>query len=339
MPDISMSMDDAILADIRTLIADSQVIDDEEILLESGSPKKLSKGNFHHVRPEVSQRNICYVDGGEGTLIDGGPFGLYLIRAYAIVIQKGRQKKSLSSEFNLSVKTGTNGIFETQMYSIRGTSPKILTMDSMDARLKEGVDRGRPGKLASLIRRISELELAKEALYYLESGDLIILDGTLETRFEEEKMAMEQLMEEATEKSVLVAAVSKSSNMITTKGKPVDKLFLLSGPGDSWYYHPVADAKGFELYLCKLHPKARHVLRLDMPKGLLADPGKVFSILAASSKDLSIPGYPYWLVKVDRLARVQDSEARYMRQKLLASVKGLESFIGRDVHSLLDSMH
>ena len=72
----------------------------------------------------------------------------------------------------------------------------------------------------------------------------------------------------------------------------------------------------------------------------LVHPFKVFGFLAVQSKDLVLPGYPYGLIKADRLARVSESEKAYHRTRFLSRLpKEITEEMTDDVHEILDNVY
>lgn len=84
-------------------------------------------------------------------------------------------------------------------------------------------------------------------------------------------------------------------------------------PEQAWYYHPIyqitrADNLA-DVYIVKLHKHARSPFRFDIylekSKNLTQQEREsIISSIASNSNDLSFPGYPYGLIKVDQSSRV-----------------------------------
>lgn len=88
----------------------------------------------------------------------------------------------------------------------------------------------------------------------------------------------------------------------------------------AWYYHPIVDIKNSnhpaEMFCVKLHPNSEYAFRLEILKEQAEKlPQKelegFLGTLAANSRDVSFPGYPYGLVDADANARVRENEMDY----------------------------
>ncbi len=71
--------------------------------------------------------------------------------------------------------------------------------------------------------------------------------------------------------------------------------------------------------------------------------GKVLGILAEASKDPVFIGYPYGLIEADKLARVSNEEAEFLKVRLISKAgKERSKIIGYmktvDAHSILDNI-
>jgi hypothetical protein len=304
----------------------------------------FSKDNYRHIQPQMSRKKIAFVDGGEGCVLEMPDFSVHLIQAVGLVMDDHKTTDIKKTVFFAVMKSGSEGAeiqYSADVVPIKGNAPAGFSCDSMDNRIKSGVDRGSISSLSQVLRHCAELMLAEEMLGVLEAGDVIVLDGTLEARFEPEVVELHRLIEQAKDRGILLTAVSKGSSMLTDSGASVMDLLMEQGPEGSWAYYPVAESTLEShpalITFAKLHPASRHVLRIEILKEQadLTDLGRLFSILAVASRDYSIPGYPYGLIKADRLARVQNSEVRHAKMMLLSRMPQLDR---KTVHELLDSI-
>ena len=70
---------------------------------------------------------------------------------------------------------------------------------------------------------------------------------------------------------------------------------------------------------------------------------EVMAELKNNAKDLSFPGYPYGLILADKLARVSDKEAEYLKAKFFAAAGSKWSNLKNrmaavNAHEVLDRM-
>lgn len=346
-------MDDNIINEISEKInAKSKDFTDESISFASSNYKslKIKKENFHYYRREASSRKIAFIDGGEINIFSNSGFSLHFVRIYGHIIQKNKTLKSEKSEFYIIVNAkGVEDkiIYQSEIVPVNGKVPLAISIDSMDNRIKDGVERGNITKISSIIRKTAEILLARNLINNLESGDMVVFDGTLEAKFSFEEKEFDLLYVKAIKNNILITALSKSSNLLSKDGKAIQTVLFKNAPDDIWYYHPIVEIKmkshNAEMYFIKLHKKSRNILRFEINKdqAKLVDPSKVLGFLATNSKDLILPGYPYGLIKADKFARVTEKEKEYFmtrfNSKLNKEVK--ESLNLNNIHKILDSIY
>ncbi len=314
-------------------------------------PSIIRKGNFHPVHAESSLKRVCFVDGGETCLIRSPGLSLHFIRTLGMIMEKKKTVYSEASEFYALAWAESREdriYYRSRIFPVgKAIVPGAIGVYSLDSRIRQGNDRASITEVSGILRRISELKMAARLVDKLSEGDSIVLDGTLETRFTSEQKAIRGLYEKAAESNVLVTALAKSTTLLTKNGISATTLLKSLGPEDAWYYHPVAeidnDMHEAAIYFTKLHKKSGHVFRFEIYKEQagLVDVGRVLGLLASGSKDLLLPGYPYGLIRADRLARVSENEKEYLKTKLLSRLP--KSFgpdvIGDSVHNTLDSAY
>jgi len=207
-------------------------------------------------------------------------------------------------------------------------------------------------RMMSVPRAFAEWKLASAvASKELARGDILVLDGTLQTGYGGEARLADALYGTARRRGIIVCALAKTTTLMAPGGVPV--LYAAheaarSAGLDTWYM-PLArrvqgDGSGFVL-AARLHRHSRFTYRLEVLRDqydLLHDAGDLGGVvgsIAANSGDPSFPGYPYGLVSADRYARVRGTEAAVYRRVLLAEIARHE--MGRTMldHALLLSAH
>ena len=309
------------------------------------SPHPLTSSNFFTITANMSRNRIAFVDGGEACLISSPDCSKHMIRACGIVMQKKATVQTLKDECRIEIKAqgSESGVTYVSRPLTDGCPIPVLSVDSFDERLRDGTDRAAIHRLSSLARRIAELKIAERLISSLEPGDILVLDGTMETRFTEEREALEELFAAAEQKEVLVSALAKSCTWLTSSGRSMLSELARLAPAGAWYYFPVVDISSSmhkaAVYFTKLHPRSSFIFRFEHYSGQkrIVDRERLFSFLASVSNDLTVPGYPYGLIKADRLARVSERERHYLTAKLMASLAP-EQQSGRSLHEILDSI-
>jgi len=301
----------------------------------------LSKKNFHAIRREASSKKIAYIDGGQATLYKTSALSIHFIRTCGIIMQGTETTEQKKAEFFVLVKTvykDNKLIYVTEIIPTLGTPPKKISIDSTDARIMSNGERGSPGALAGILRKMSELGLATLLCGSLDTGDIMLLDGTLEAKWFFEQEKYDELFKLGDSHDILIGSVAKSTNMITKNGASLVYYLEKIAPGCAWYYYPALNIDSqmhkANVFFSKLHKNSEHILMIEIYKNqALVDNSKLFGILASVSLDIVIPGYPYGLMKVDKLARISESEKHYLKARILLDEKSAT------LHEKLDSVY
>ena len=188
--------------------------------------------------------------------------------------------------------------------------------------------------LASLARRLAEIRLATRiASDELGPGDILVLDGSLQTSLDVERKYACMLYDTAVRKGVIVCGLAKTTRLLTESGEPLlaraSEIAAKAGH-DRWYV-PVAEGMFGDgltsMLVAKLHPRSRFVFRIDVLCRQFRDMddaqrNAVFWSLAANSGDAAALGYPYGLIDADKHAQVRKKEAAMYRRSLYSRMEG-----------------
>ncbi|MGV8087299.1 MAG: DNA double-strand break repair nuclease NurA [Candidatus Woesearchaeota archaeon] len=346
---------DELVKDLKNTILKKSITDEYLLMNSKYVPLKIDNSNYHfyadknttqnmvNSNSDDTIKNILFVDGGNSVLFESAGFCLGIIRIGGIVYSKNiRVKKSLQ-EFYIFI-TEVNGKYSIKTYP--DTSFNSMVFDSEDESLKNGIEKASISKIISVIRRLAEINYAYNNSNSLDFGDidLVILDGTLESRYPYEDKYLEKLYSKKN-----VCALSKTCTLTTKNGYSVTNFLNDSAVtlGVCWYYNPIVinnnPLHNAELYFIKLHSKSDYVFRFEMQKNCHLNISEIFSILINNSKDPIFLGYPYGLIDVDQYVRVSDDYTRLLRMKLSAKLgkdwnelsKHLSS---TNAHSILDKI-
>ena len=188
--------------------------------------------------------------------------------------------------------------------------------------------------LASLARRLAEIRLATRiASDELGPGDILVMDGSLQTSLDVERQYACRLYDTAARKGVIVCGLAKTTRLLTESGEPLlaraSEIAAKAGH-DRWYV-PVAEGMFGDgltsMLAAKLHPRSRFVFRVDVLCRQFRDMDEgqrnaVFWSLAANSGDAAALGYPYGLIDADKHAQVRKKEAAMYRRSLYSRMEG-----------------
>jgi len=318
-------------------------------------------------------RKLAFVDGGTASILNAADFSISLNRVAGVLFE-GNKIKSFKKtpeviEFYtatiLEPTTDEKMVYNIQLFPreprLKGFLPDEEIFIPLDeVRMLMGF-RFMPNIeiFGGVAMRFAEWSYATKLIEYeLDKGDIFIRDGSLQTGYKDEILLVRDLHSTAEEKSVYITGLSKTCRLITKSGDSlislVDMIASKKYPEEKWYYHPIykiARADNLaDVYFVKLHKFARSPFRfdiyLDQSENLDQQEKEVIiSNLARNSTDLSFPGYPYGLIKVDQLSRVGVREIGPQKIQLMSEFDSelyakyiLPRIRSIDAHDLLNAI-
>jgi hypothetical protein len=331
----------------------------------------LTKEGFRQIQDKENKRRIAFVDGGNHEVLGAPSFSVQINRVYYNIFegQKRILGNSLPSRMEFfsvthSVFRDNDIFYDTLLFPVTEKFGEFLpdehdlSFSSLDRTVTEGMMRADISRVASIARRFAEWAYAYNVVKEeLDKGDIIVLDGSLQTAFKNEANYSSRLYNAASQKGVVVTGLSKTSHLFTTTGLSllgaVRKLADSNGIKGKWYFK-VAEATSTDhnavIFVTKLSPKAEYVFRyeiyrkqfLDMSE---SDVDEIFAQVARNSQDVCFPGYPYGLIDADRFARVRESEVGNFQVLLLSEVsrrgkwaKFAQQIRASDAHTILNML-
>jgi hypothetical protein len=330
----------------------------------------LTKDAFRDIEKEEDfPVSVAFLDGGNQEVIAAPNFSAQLNRIYYGVwrgrSQLSERKLPRKVEFfssTISRYSRDRIIFDTALFPVQEDfkrflpDEKDLSFDSLGRTVIVGTQRADITRVATISRVFAEWQFAfRLASEELDQGDILVMDGTLQTSFKNEYKYMEKLVKIANKRGVIVSGLSKTSSLFTDTGLSligaVSKLADDYGLEGEWYI-PVAEMRAEHhkilVLVVKLCGSSHRVFRFDLQysrsKRLREkELESVLAQLAGNSYDISFPGYPYGLVDADRFARVSYQEVEYYRGLLLSQLSsdGRWEKLSRhmravDAHSILN---
>ncbi|MBL7055013.1 DNA double-strand break repair nuclease NurA [Candidatus Woesearchaeota archaeon] len=345
---------DALIEEIKKKLSSNVVFEEETPKFSDASykPFKISKNNFHKIEKAGSSKKLAFIDGGNSEILKAADFSLNLIRVYCSIYKANKKIKSKKYEFySLVYAEGKDEIFyKAKLFSENKEilpDEKDLSFSSFDESLKTGIHRINISMIANVIRRFSELRMAKNIIEELDNEDILVLDGSLQSSTTNEDGYLNELFEKALEKNILVSALSKTCSIMTEKGNSlISVLGALKAQG-RWNYSPVAEINSLkhqaEMFFVKLHEKSRHIFRFEVYKKQKHRIDETLSLIAENSNDPVFLGYPYGLIEADRFARVSNKEMDYFKTKLVLRLGSMADRLNehlnvRNAHEILDKL-
>ena len=350
-------------------------LDDERIgnpfFPERGvQPFPLTPSGFKIIQRLDSDKKTAFVDGGNQEILGAPNFSVQLNRVYFGVWNGNTRIPERSIPKRVEFFAATFSDFDRGEIQVHTTLVPLsdeetilprerdLSFSSMDRSITVGNQRADIYRVGSISRRFSELVLAKSVVENeLVAGDVIVLDGTLQTAFPNEYEYLNELSQAAQKKGVVLAGLSKTSALFTDTGYSLlgalDKLSSEKGIISEWYY-PIADATNKDHYVfilgVKLNAISERIFRLEIQRDQFQSLderalSEILTQLVRNSTDYTFPGYPYGLIDADRFARVTSSEREHyytILRSQMATMGKWEKFYrhvkATDAHSLLNTL-
>lgn len=317
----------------------------------------ICRDDFIEIPFTDQPRRIAFVDGGNATLAAAPSFMIGMNRVYYSLFCGNQRQDSILQpriEFfscatagvltNPESSTTEKGAYSVKLF-VRNDADSCRLPSDVDLSITSDAVRNRDMSRDSLLdipRKMAEWAVASSVIdNELQRGDLLIMDGTLQTRSMSESKFVVPICKKAITKGVILCGLAKTSTLVAA-----DNLSLISRASElaeeagftrkRWFVgvcnRATANDMGYT-YIVKFHEKSRYVFRFgvlseqhdSMPNGEIES---IFASIAANSRDISMLGYPYGAIDADRFAKVRMREAS-MHQNIfnaeLAGVSGGEN--------------
>ena len=322
----------------------------------------LTKERFKTIKATELKGKVAYVDGGNQEILGAPNFSVQVNRVYYNIFkgQERLQSRSLPQRIEFFSAThsrfsGENIIYDTSVFpaqeSFKDLLPreKDLSFDSFDRTVTIGTQRADIARVASISRRFAEWNYAKHVLdKVLEEGDVLVVDGTLQTAFTNESRYTLDLYKLAKDKGVAVTGLSKTSHLFTNTGLSLIGAVVKLGKEagiENEFYVKVAEARSSDhnavIFVVKLHPKAERAFRYEVHREQFMtldeeSVKEIFFQLVSNSRDIGFPGYPYGLVEADQFARVRGSEVTSYQTLFLSQISKMGRWpkFARHIHAV-----
>ncbi len=338
-------------------------IDDNHVQFSDTNykPFNIDKNNFKEIKDVDSNNKIAFIDGGSSEIIKSSNFSLNLIRIYYTTYKENKRINSKKQEFYAFTHTKnidnelfynaefTNNDNKNNNIEINNLLPnnEDLLLSSFDETIKQGITRASISNVSNVIRRFSELKTAINLTDNLDENDIIVLDGSLQCTFTNEKKYFEELYKKAEEKNIIISGLSKTTTLMTDRGNSIANALNKFNIDGKWFYNPVVEIKASnhkaEMAFVKLHESSKYIFRFEIHKEQKQHLNNVISLISNNCKDAVFIGYPYGLIEADRNARVSQQE-KEMLLTLFSTKLGKdwekikESLSNVDAHEVLDNI-
>lgn len=319
---------------------------EETLIIEEGEEAfSISDERIFKI-PEIHDfRKIGFVDGGTEPLITGSDFNISICRIAGVIFDS--QKIIAPNELPLIIdfysaticEKEENGelIFKTSIFPKDDSYNKYLPKKDIEIPLKHPSIKVQ-GRFLMPIENYGGIAMRFAEWIYtyhlikneLSSGDIFVRDGSLQTGYPNEINLADMVYSEGINKNVYITGLSKSCRILNQSGSSLNSQISIIGnskfPKDSWYYYPLKKITRVDnqadLFFVKLNKDTPYSFRFDtyieQSKNLSKEEREIIiSNIANNSKDPSLLGYPYGLIKVDQLARISKKEIESHKIQLL----------------------
>ncbi len=264
--------------------------------------------NFKIFKDVESIGNVYAVDGGCGVLCDCGS---YIISKIKIGVTCYENMKRVSS----SEKVDEYYVFAQKTDS--GNVIKIFPEIEIN---ENEIKKCKIEEVQNEIRRYLEWKKIEELSEKITSNDVILADGFFEKIKNEHNIVF----------------VCKTSRLRSKSGRPLlsclNDVSKESIKNEKWMYK-ISENE----YIVKFHEKSRFCYKVSVKN--LNNIEYLLGVVAYYSKDPEIIGYPYPLLRVDKIARIRNDEKKTENRKLKNNKFGKFLVSDEDaaiMHELLD---
>jgi hypothetical protein len=309
----------------------------EPLLLD----KDLDKLSFSAIADKEPHGKVAAVDGGAATVLKGRSFLVGVYRAGAVVYQQRNRVDQKTMPLRLEI------ISQAEL-------PRMYTSAYRNLVGEEPSESPGMDKMLDRLRLFSEWRLAQKVLDELESGDMLLIDGSLKASIAPPHSFMAEFTRRAQDKDIHLVGVTKTSTLYWGDKSPLIPAVMRIGerfcPNSKWFcrisdenLHIVSSSYFGRIYVAKLKASSDFAFRTDVNRIDPVDPGLIFSVLSYFSSDPAFLGYPYPLAAAHNLSRIVLSEVEDIRHKLQSKAfeRGVSSsdwdLLFSDFHEVLNA--
>ena len=266
-----------------------------EDLVIDGHPDSFALGPLSPVEPGT----VWAVDGGSCLLADGRSFQVAAYRASRVRFRDG---------FTDLVETPPLTVRAVSAAEVEGIAREVLT-ELCGTEPERIPELPRP---IDALREWAEWAEVSRTIADAESGDLVLVDGSLHGGPLVPPQVVRKVHEEAVGRGVALAGVVKASTLFWGRNAPLVTLLKRRGDrelGPTPWAARISTDPVFgrlyvgEIFVAHLAGTAPHAFRVDVARGP-ATVDEVLARLCGAADDPAFVGYPYPLARAHQAARV-----------------------------------
>jgi hypothetical protein len=284
----------------------------------------LDKSFFQIINAKKPDCTVYAVDGGSATIIDGATWCISKLKIGILSYKNGERLSEKVDSFMLGISKQKSRVSSKLQPSVEG-----FKLESRAASM---------GDLENSSRSILEWLKLKQLVLQAQEGDIILRDGAFNSDDEYEKKIINEILELCRQKNIHLIGICKTSRTSAPDGRPLigmlNEFSSKEFPDKKWIY------KENDTTIAKLHEKSGFCFKIESSN--TNSLSETLSKICYYSADPEFIGYPYPLLKADKVARVRDFERNNDNRKAKMLAKSLgKQFIEFDeratlVHDMLD---
>lgn len=276
--------------------------------LYSKNESELKMDNFNIFKSVPSKGNVYAIDGGCGVLCDCGS---YIISKIKIGITCYKNMERISSDEKVD---------EYYVFAQKTDSGNVVKIFPEREINENEINKCKIEEVQNEVRKYLERKKIEEISEKISENDMILTDGFFEKIKDDSN----------------IISVCKTSRLRSKSGRP-----LLSYLNDlskekinnkKWMYK-ISENE----YIVKFHEKGRFCYKVSVKNTDKLE--YLLGVVAYYSRDPEIIGYPYPLLRVDKIARIRNDEKKSENRKLKNNKFGKFLISDEDaaiMHELLD---
>lgn len=294
---------------------------------------KLTEGKTHFLKTAITAGTITAIDGGNATIINTDEFAVEIIRTASVKLIN----ETVSTRTLLEGYAIINGsVNETATWNCNVMGDISFNLEQPIKFEGTTIEMTAIGGFA---RRIFELKHAKQIAETLTEGEILLLDGSFDTK-QHDKKIFEDLMHVCLKKEIILLGITKKTELTLANGANALRTITKRITEKMQYYHPWLESTDgkFVSVAVKLNEIALHTFRIDILKKQETQLQKALEKLAAVSNDIIFPGYPYPLIEADGRAQITNTEKSRLTLLWKARLEGVITATETTVHNILNKI-
>jgi hypothetical protein len=298
----------------------------EFLELENSTNKALDldKSRFKIIGSQKPECSVYAVDGGSATIVDGATWCISKLKIGTVAYKNGKRLSEKVDMFMIGISKKKNQLSSRIQPAVEG-----FRLESNATSIED---------LENASRSILEWLKIKQLVLHAQEHDIILRDGAFSSDDAYEKSIINDVLELCRQKNIHLIGICKSSRTSAPGGRSLigmlNEFSSKELPDKKWIYQED------KITIAKLHETSNFCFKIESSHpNLLAE---TLPKICHYTTDPEFIGYPYPLLKADKIARVRDFEKNNDNRKAKMLAKSLgKQFMEFDeratlVHDMLD---